>query len=68
MRVNAVQFCLIPNILQNIFFCVPQKNESHTGLERHVNNVNEKLNITEKHKLSFNIVSSSSEVLIAAVW
>ncbi len=26
--------CLVTNILQNIFFCVQQKKESHTGLEQ----------------------------------
>ncbi len=31
MEVN----CLITNILQNIFFCVQQKKETHTGLKRH---------------------------------
>ncbi len=25
---------LVSNILQNIFFCVPQKKVSHTGLEQ----------------------------------
>ncbi len=25
--------CLVANILQNIFFCVHQKNETHAGLE-----------------------------------
>jgi len=27
--------CLVTNILQNIFFSVQQKKETHTGLERH---------------------------------
>ncbi len=26
-------FCLEANVLQNTFFCVPQKKESHTGLD-----------------------------------
>ncbi len=32
MGVSGTQHCLITNILQNIF-CVPQKKETHTGLE-----------------------------------
>ncbi len=27
--------CLVTNILQNIFFCVQQKKETHTGLAQH---------------------------------
>ncbi len=27
--------CLVASILQNIFFCVQQKKETHAGLERH---------------------------------
>jgi len=27
--------CLVTNILRNIFFCVQQKKEIHTGLEQH---------------------------------
>ncbi len=27
--------CLVINILQNIFFYVQQKKETHTGLEQH---------------------------------
>ncbi len=30
----ATVSCLGTKILQNIFFCVQQKNETHTGLER----------------------------------
>ncbi len=26
--------CLVPDILQNIFFCAQQKKESHTGLKQ----------------------------------
>ncbi len=26
--------CLVPNILQNVFFCAQQKKETHTGLEQ----------------------------------
>jgi len=26
--------CLVTNILQNIFFCVQQKKETHTGLKQ----------------------------------
>ncbi len=31
----AISNCLVTNILQNIFFCVQQKKETHTGLARH---------------------------------
>ncbi len=34
-HVNDNQSCLITNILLNIFFCVSQKKDSHTGLESH---------------------------------
>jgi len=27
--------CLVTNILQNIFICVQQKKEIHTGVEQH---------------------------------
>jgi len=27
--------CMDPIVFQNIFFCFPQKKESHTGLKRH---------------------------------
>jgi len=27
--------CLVTNIFLNIFFCVQQMNETHTGLEQH---------------------------------
>ncbi len=30
----ATVSCLVVNIVQNIFFCVFQKNETHTGLEQ----------------------------------
>ncbi len=29
----ATMNCLVTNILQNIFFCVQQRKETHTGLE-----------------------------------
>ncbi len=32
MQVNGIQNCLVTNILQNIFFCVPQNKETNTGL------------------------------------
>jgi len=32
---TATVSCLDTNILQNIFFCVQQKKETHTGLEQH---------------------------------
>ncbi len=32
--INGNQNSLVTNILQNIFFCVLHKKESHTGLER----------------------------------
>ncbi len=35
MDVNGHQNSLDINILQNNFYCGPQKNVSHTGLERH---------------------------------
>ncbi len=31
----ATVSCLVTNILQNIFFCVWEKKETHTGLEQH---------------------------------
>jgi len=34
MKVNGHHNCLIPDILQNIFFCVQQKKENHRGLEQ----------------------------------
>ncbi len=34
MEVNATVNCLVTNILQNIFFCVQQKNETHSDLEQ----------------------------------
>ncbi len=34
MEVNSNQSCLATNILQNIFFYVPQKKEIHKGLEQ----------------------------------
>ncbi len=30
----AITFCLVTHILQNIFFCVEQKKEIHTGLKQ----------------------------------
>ncbi len=33
METKGHHNCFITNILQNIFFCVPQRKESHTGLE-----------------------------------
>ncbi len=33
MKINGTRNCSVTNILQNIFFCVPQQKESHTGLE-----------------------------------
>ncbi len=30
----ATSNCLLTNILQNIFFCVQQLKETHTGLEQ----------------------------------
>jgi len=27
--------CLVINILQNVYFCVQQKKETHKGLEQH---------------------------------
>ncbi len=33
MEVNRTQNGLITSFLQNILFCVPQKKETHTGLE-----------------------------------
>ncbi len=35
MKVSGDRNCSFDNILQNIFFCVQQKKESHTGLEEH---------------------------------
>ncbi len=35
MEVNGYQQLLVTNILQNIFFCVQQNKEIHTGLEQH---------------------------------
>ncbi len=34
-RFFKVKCCLYLNVLQNIFLCASEKNESHTGLERH---------------------------------
>ncbi len=33
MEVNGIKNSLVTNNLQNIFFYVPQKKESHTGLK-----------------------------------
>ncbi len=33
--VSGQQNCLVINILQNIFFYVPQEKERHTGLKQH---------------------------------
>ncbi len=35
MESMANSNCLVTNNLQNIFFCVQQKEEIHTGLEQH---------------------------------
>jgi len=32
-QVNGVYNCSVTYVLQNIFFCVQQKKETHTGLE-----------------------------------
>ncbi len=37
----ATTNCLLTNILQNIFFCVQQMKETHTGLEQHEGGVND---------------------------
>ncbi len=34
MELNAYCQILVTNNLQNIFFCVPQKKETHTGWEQ----------------------------------
>jgi len=34
LEVNGLQCCLVPNVLQNIFFNVPLKKITNTGLER----------------------------------
>ncbi len=33
MGVNGTQNCLVTNILQNTLFGVPEKKDTHTGLE-----------------------------------
>ncbi len=35
MKVSGDRNCSFANIPQNIFFCVQQKKESHSGLEEH---------------------------------
>ncbi len=35
VEVGSTRNCLVTNILPNIFFCVPQKKKSHTGLLFH---------------------------------
>ncbi len=45
---TATANCLVTNILQSVFFCVQQKKETHTGLERtwaRVNDVNYSFNV-----------------------
>jgi len=32
-KLMATVNCLVTNIIQNIFFCVQQKKETHTGLD-----------------------------------
>ncbi len=51
----ATSNCLVTNILQNIFFCVQQRKEAHTGLGQ-LGRVNDRIYVndeaSEKH-LSF---------------
>lgn len=37
--------CMDKNILHNIFFCLPQKNENHTVMERHERESNFKIKV-----------------------
>ncbi len=35
VEINGNQNCLVLNTLENIFFCVQEKKQMHTGLEQH---------------------------------
>ncbi len=35
VEVCGNQNCMVPNILQNVFFCILQNKEIHAGLEQH---------------------------------
>jgi len=61
--------CVNTNILQSMFFRVPQKRECHRGLERHkVRNLNFWVNYNFKEKVSHTLHESTVNISVLSVY